>query len=324
MATGRTGTWRLPLTEVEAARPIVAEAAYCTPLVRLHTETPHLAETRIWLKLENLQPIGSFKLRGAYHAMRRLPAERVAGGVLTASAGNMAQGLAYAARQLGVPCTVIVPDTAPRTKLAAIERLGGRIIPVDFDRWWQTFEDRTFPGVAGEFVHAFDDDLVMMGNATIALELIEDLPELDTVVIPFGGGGLLGGIAGVLRQVRPEVRIIAAEAAHGAPLSASLRAGAATEVAYQPSIADGIAGKSVFPRMWQIARGLVDAAEAVSEAEIEDAIRLLVERNRVVAEGAGAAAVAVALAGRAGRGNVACIVSGGNIDLHRLAAILGR
>lgn len=304
--------------DVEAARPIVAEAALNTPLVRLDVET----EGQIWLKLENLQPIGSFKLRGAYHAARRLTAEQRAIGLVTASSGNMAQGVAYSARRLGVRSTAVVPEGAPRTKLEAIRRLGGGIVEAPFDEFLATFRRRAFPGLAGTFVHAFDDDAVMAGNGTVALELLDDLPGFDVLVVPFGGGGLAVGAATVIRDARPDVEIVAAQTANGAPLVASLAAGRSVEVAYTPSLADGIAGSSLFPRIWSLSRTLIDRAVSVSEGEIKDTIRVLASRARIVAEGSAAAAVAVAVRESAAGRRVACIVSGGNIDLPKLVPIL--
>src|SRR5439155_1870122 len=203
------------------ARRNMAGVALRTPLVRLNADTA----AEVYLKLENLQPIGSFKIRGATNVTARTPRERLARGLLTASAGNMAQGVAFCARRLGVPATVVAPDTAPATKIAAVERLGGRVIRAPFAEWWRTFETRSYPGVDATFIHAFDDPDVMAGNGVIALELLEDLPELAAVVIPWGGGGLACGIASVLRALAPQVRIFAAEIETGAPLAASLEAG---------------------------------------------------------------------------------------------------
>lgn len=280
------------------------------------------APAAIYLKLENLQPIGSFKLRGAGNAMAIVPPEQLATGVYTASAGNMAQGVAWNAYRMGIYCTVVVPDHAPETKLSAIRRLGSDVIKVPFDRWWQTLIDRSYPGMAGHFIHPFDDPAVMAGNGTIGLELLEDLPDVDAVVIPYGGGGLSVGIASAIRALKPDTRIYAAEVSTGAPLAASLAAGEPQEVAYTPSFVDGIGGKGVFDSMWPLVRVLLDGALVSEPDEIAAAVRLLVERNRMVAEGAGAASVAAALAGRAGGGKVVCIVSGGNIDVARLATIL--
>ena len=311
---------RLGIEDIRRAQPAVASAAVRTPLVRLNVWD---APAEIYLKLENLQPIGSFKIRGAANAMSLMSQDELSRGVLVASAGNMAQGAAWNARRLGIPCTVIAPDYAPDTKVQAIERLGGRVIKVPFDRWWQTFTDRSYPGVDAAFIHSFDDDRVMAGNGTIGLELLEDLPDVDTVLIPWGGGGLASGIATALRALKPSIRIFAVEADTGAPLSASLKAGSPQAVDYQPSFVDGIGSKTVFKNMLELAQELLDGSMTASLEEIAAALRLMAERNRVIAEGAGAVALAVALSGKAGQGRIACVVSGGNIDLPKLAKILG-
>jgi len=307
------------LAAVEDARRRISGAAIRTPLVRLNTFD---APAEIYLKLENLQPIGSFKIRGASNALGRLAREALSGGVLTASAGNMAQGVAWSARQLGVPCTVVAPDTAPETKVKAIERLGGRVIKVSFEEWWAVFENRAYEGVEAHFIHAFDDLDVMAGNATIALEILEDLPDVDAVVIPWGGGGLACGIAAAMRELRPACKLYAAEVETAAPLAASLAAGTPTDVVYEPSFVDGIGSRGVFPAMFERARVLLDGSLVVSLEQIAGALKLLAERNRVIAEGAGACPVACALAGLAGAGKVVCVVSGGNIDMTKLCAIL--
>lgn len=312
----------LTLDDIRHARACIAGSAIRTPLVRLNVPD---AAAEIWLKLENLQPIGSFKIRGAANAMAQLMPADLARGVLTASAGNMAQGVAWCARDRRIPCTVIAPDTAPAAKTRAIERLGARVIKEPFERWWQVFQDRGYPGVEGTFIHAFDDDRVMAGNGTIGLEILEDLPDVDTVVIPWGGGGLACGIATALRALRPGCRILAAEVETAAPLAPSLAAGSVQVVDYRPSFVDGIGSRSVFPRMLERARTLLDGSLVASLAEVAAAVAVLAERNRVVAEGAGACALANALAGRAGGGKVVCIVSGGNIDANRLCeALAGR
>jgi threonine dehydratase len=308
----------IPLAAIQAARERIAGAAIRTPLVRLNADAP----AEIYLKLECLQPIGSFKIRGASNRMALASREELARGVWTASAGNMAQGVAWNARRLGIPCTVVVPEGAPATKIAAVERLGGKVVPVPHDEWFDTFRTHKREGIVGTFVHAFSDDAVMAGNGTIGLEILEDLPDVDAVVVPFGGGGLVSGIASALRALRPTTKVYAAEAATSAPLAASLAKGEATEIAHTRTFVDGIGGPRVFPEMFDLAVELLDGALVSSLEEIAAAIRLLVERNRVVAEGAGAAALAAALAGRAGKGKVVCIVSGGNIDNATLATIL--
>ena len=308
----------ITLSAIHEARRVIAGAAIRTPLVRLNVDSP----AEIYLKLENLQPIGAFKIRGAANAIAHLAPDELERGVVTASAGNMAQGVAWCARSLGVPCTVIAPDTAPDAKVAAIERLGGRVIKVSFAEWWRAFAQRAHPGVAGTFIHAFDDPHVMAGNGTIALEILEDLPEPDAVVIPWGGGGLTCGIASALRELRPSCRIFAAEVATAAPLAASLAAGMPAEVEYQASWVDGIGAKAVFPEMFERARDLIDGSLVADLDSVAAALRLLVTRNHVVAEGAGACPVACALAGQAGSGKIVCIVSGGNIDSAKLTQLL--
>ena len=301
----------IPLEEIRRARERIADSVMRTPIVQL--------DDRIWLKLENLQPIGSFKLRGALSAVRAASTRELAGGVVTASAGNMAQGIAWAAREAGVRATIIAPETAPRTKLDAVEQLGGEVIRVPHEVWWQTMVDRRYEGVDGLFVHPVEDDAVMAGNGTIGLELCEDIRAFDTVVIPWGGGGLTTGIASAVKGLRPATRIVAAEPETAAPLAASLAAGHPVEVDYTPSFVDGAGGRALLPTMWPYAQELVDAAVAVPLDEVADAMRLLAARARVVAEGAGALALAAAAHEE---GRVVCIVSGGNVDPAVLAAVL--
>jgi threonine dehydratase len=305
------------VSEANEARINIAPVAFRTPLVRCNADAP----ADLYLKLENLQPIGSFKIRGAANVMALTPSRQLERGVLTASAGNMAQGVAFCARRLGIKATIIAPETAPATKILAVERMGGRVIKVPFAEWWQTFERRSYPGVDGTFIHAFDDPHVMAGNATITLELLEDLPDLDAVVIPWGGGGLSCGIAAVLRALAPQVRIYAAEIESAAPLAASLAAGQPRPVEYQPSFVDGIGSTTVFPNMFQQARVLLDGSLVVTLNEAAQAMKLVAERNRIIVEGAAACAVAAARSGRAGPGKIVAIVSGGNIDLDKFAQL---
>ncbi|HEY4564324.1 MAG TPA: pyridoxal-phosphate dependent enzyme [Thermoanaerobaculia bacterium] len=306
------------LDDIRAARERLAGVTVRTPLVRLNADAPG----EVWLKLENLQPIGSFKLRGATNAMRLAGPEGVREGVYTASAGNMAQGVAWSARELGVQATVIVPDHAPATKLAAIERLGGKVVKVPFERWWQVMQEHSYPGLGGLFIHPVADRGVMAGNGTVALEILEDLPDVDTVLVPFGGGGLSCGIAAALAALRPEARVFGCEVTTAAPLSAALAAGSPQTVDYKPSFVDGIGGKSLLPEMWPIVSSLLAGARVVPLEEVAAAVRLLAERHRVIAEGAGAASVAAALAGVPEARKVVCVVSGGNIDAAKLCAIL--
>jgi threonine dehydratase len=308
------------LDKIRAARERIADVAIRTPLVRLHVDAP----AEIWLKLENLQPIGSFKVRGATNAMRLLPRERLERGVYTASAGNMAQGVAWTARLLGVPCDVVVPEHAPQTKLAAIERLGARTTKLPFDQWWRVLVEHVFePFSDRAFIHPVSDTAVIAANGTIGLEILEDLPDADRLVVPYGGGGLSCGIAAAVRAVRPEVSIYAAEVETAAPLAASLAARQPLDdVAYTASFVDGIGGRSVLAEMWPLASTLLAGSLVSSLVEVAAAVRLLAERAHVIAEGAGAAAVAAALAGGSGGEKVVCVVSGGNIDLAKLAVIL--
>ena len=286
--------------------------------MRLDVDAP----CELWLKLESLQPIGSFKLRGATSAIRQAGHDEWRTGVWTTSAGNMAQGVCWVARELGVPATVVAPDHAPRAKLDAIARLGGEVIAVSFDTWWETMEGGSYPGLDGLFVHPVLDERVMAGNGVIGLELAEQLDGIDAVLVPWGGGGLTCGIASALAAVSPATRVIACEPATGAPLTASLATGEATQVEYTASFVDGAGSKALLPAMWERARTLVDSAVALPLADVAEAVRILATRGHVVAEGAGALSLAAALAGHAGEGRVVCIVSGGNIDPDRLAAIL--
>jgi threonine dehydratase len=306
---------------VRAARQRIAGSALRTPLIRYDSDG---GEPEIYLKLENLQPIGSFKLRGALNRMLATPRAQLAGGVYTASAGNMAQGVAWAARAFGITARVIVPDSAPRAKLDAIGRLGAEVIRVPYEEWWAAMRDHGRAGVPGTFVHPFADRDVMAGNGTIALEILEDVPDVDAIFVPWGGGGLACGIAAAARPLRPDLRVFACEVAGAAPLSASLAAGEAVVVENQRTFIDGIGGRGVFPEIWPLARELIADALTVDADQVADAVRLLARRARVVSEGAGAAALAAARVTTVTRGirKVACIVSGGNIDAQVLATIL--
>jgi threonine dehydratase len=303
----------LPLEEIRRARERIGDDVLRTPLVPLGEEG------RLWLKLECLQPVGSFKLRGALSAVRAASPEAVAPGVVTASAGNMAQGVAWAAREVGVPARVICPEGAPRAKLDRVEALGAEIVPVTHEEWWQAMVDRGRDGVDGFFVHPVADEAVMAGNGTIGLEIDEDAPEFDSVVIPWGGGGLTTGIASALEALRPTVRVVTAEPDTAASLAAAFAAGEPSEIEFQPSWIDGAGGRALLPGMWERARELVDEVVAVPLAAVEEAVRLLASRAHVVAEGAGALALAAALQRN---DRCVCIVSGGNIDLDVLARIL--
>lgn len=310
----------IELAAIREARERIADVAVRTPLVRLRLED---APAEIYLKLETLQPINSFKIRGAANAIRSASAAQRERGLLTASAGNMAQGVAWVARELGLPATIVVPEHAPETKIAAIERLGGVVLRVPYEEWWQAIVTSRIEGVEGLFIHPVQDPAVMAGNGTIGLEILEDLPDPDAVVVPVGGGGLTVGIASAIKAVRPQTKIYTAEPETGAALHAALAAGGPTDVAYEASFVDGSGSRRVLDTMWSWLQPLVDEAFSVPLADAEAAVRLLAERVRVIAEGAGALATAAALAGRAGSGKVVCIVSGGNINLVRLAEILG-
>ncbi len=314
----RTPIAPISLDELQAARGRIAGTAVRTPLVRLQVDAP----AEIYLKLETLQPIGSFKLRGALNAMRALPAEKLADGVYTASAGNMAQGLAWAARELRVPCRVVAPDHAPRTKIEAIERLGASVRLIPFADWWRAILDHEVPGERGTFIHPGADPTVMAGNGTIGLEILEDLPDADAILVPYGSGGLACGIACAARAVRPATRVYASELEGRAPFAASLAAGRATTIDYTASFVDGIGGKSVLDEMWPLAKEVLAGSLTATLRQVADAVRLLVERARVVAEGAGAAPVAAALAHEIGARKIVCVISGGNIDTKKLATIL--
>jgi threonine dehydratase len=309
----------LDLAAIEAARGRIAGAAVRTPLVRLYVAD---APAEIYLKLENLQPVNSFKIRGATNAiLLASPGER-ARGLVTASAGNMAQGVAWAGRALGLPTTIVVPEHAPEAKLAAIGRLGGRVLKLPYDDWWNVIVTGRVDGVEGLFVHPVQDPGVIAGNATIGLEILEDLPDPDAVVIPYGGGGLTTGIASAVKALRPATKIFTAEPETGAALVGALEAGHPVDVDYRPSFVDGAGSRRVLDSMWPLVSQLVDRALAIPVDEVAATVRILAERVAVIAEGAGALAPAAALSGRAGPGKVVCIVSGGNIDLSKVAEIL--
>jgi threonine dehydratase len=318
-ATGASAAGReprtIPLDLIEDARKHVYDAAIRTPLVPLNYRD---APCEIYLKLENLQPIGSFKIRGAYNAVRLLPAIERSRGVWTVSAGNAAQGVALAARKLSVPCKVLVMDTAPAAKLDAILRLGAEIVKAPYDQCWKALGDRRHPAMSGTFVHPFEDDEFIAGNASAGLEILEDLPDVDAVVAAFGGGGLSCGIASAIQARKQGVKVFAAEPETAAPLARSFAMGAAQDFPdWKASWVDGSGGKSVFPRMWALARHMLAGSVVVTLEEVRRAMKLVAERNHVIAEGAGASAVAAALTGKCGRGKVIAVVSGGNIDLSK-------
>ena len=305
--------------DVQAARERIKPTVVRTPLVKLNADT---GVHEVFLKLENLQPIGSFKLRGAANAMAIAGKDALKDGVYTASAGNMAQGVAWCAREFGVKCRVVVPETAPKAKTDAVERLGGEVIKLPFDDWWQTIVNHGRAGIPGLFVHPFADANVMAGNGTIAAEILDDVSDVDAILVPYGGGGLACGIAAAASVLSPRTKVYAVEVEAAAPLTASFAAGVRTGVTRHASFVDGIGSNGVAEEMWPLAHSLLTGTVTVTVAQVAAAVRLLVERANVVAEGAGAAAVAAALTGKLSEKRVVCIVSGGNIDLDKLALIL--
>ena len=307
----------IPLDEIRRAHERIAPHVVRTPLVRLE-----VAGRELYLKLENLQPIGSFKLRGASNAMLLADRDTLREGVWTASAGNMAQGVAWCARAFGVPCRVVVPDHAPAAKTDAVQRLGASIVRVPFQDWWQILVTHEWSDARGLFIHPVSDRNVMAGNGTIGLEIAEDLADVDSVIVPYGGGGLSCGIASALKALTPNVKVFAAEVDTAAPLAPSLEAGQRVEVTYTPSFVDGMGSRGILEEMWPLAQGLLAGSLVVTLRQVADAVRVLAERARVIAEGAGAAALATVQAGLAPEGKIVCVVSGGNIDTSKLVRIL--
>jgi len=316
----------IPRDALGDARRRIYDAAIRTPLIRLPDGPPRLPGSpvppEIWLKLETLQPVGSFKIRGARNAIAALDSGTLARGVYTASAGNMALGLAWCARERLIKCTAFVPESAPRAKLDKLEQLGAGIVPVPYQEWWQILQEHGFEGMPGRFIHPVADPAVMAGNGTIGSEILEDLPNLDTVLVPFGGGGLSCGIASALRHAGCRARVIGCEIETATPLTAALAAGEPRLIERTPSFVDGIGGSGLLPEMWPLVRDLLGGAAAVSLEETKSAIRTLIERVHIVAEGAGAVPVAAALSGRVPGSVICCVVSGGNIDVSVLTEIL--
>jgi len=308
----------IPLAAVRDAATAVYGAAIRTPLVRVE-----LPDIDLYLKLEVLQPIGSFKIRGAYNVIRQLPPAQLADGVWTVSAGNAAQGVAFAARKVGARCSVMVMDTAPDTKIRSIERLGASIVRASYDECWRTVIDHRSERMTGYFVHPFDDDRFIAGNGTVGLEILEDLPDVSAIVAPLGGGGLLAGISAAVSALKPDIRLYAAEPETAAPLSVSLAAGRPMFFDnWTPSFVDGAGGKSVLETMWPLLEPLAGSI-VVTLDEVVRAMTLVAERTHVIAEGAAGCAIAAALSGRAGSGKVVAVVSGGNIDLSKFASLVG-
>jgi threonine dehydratase len=311
----------IPLSAIRDAQSAIYKAAVRTPLVRV--ELPGGSAPDLYLKLEVLQPIGSFKIRGAYNVVRQLTPSQLKDGVWTVSAGNAAQGVALAARKVGAACSVMVMDTAPETKLRAIERLGATIVRATYDEAWKTVESHSSDRMRGHFVHPFDDDQFIAGNATAAVEILEDLPDVDAIIAPLGGGGLLSGIAAATSELKPSTKVFAAEPETAAPLSISLAAGKPLYFdGWTASFVDGAGGKSVLETMWPLLRTLAGSI-VVSLDEVARGMKLVAERARIIAEGAAGCAIAAALSGRAGTGKVVAVVSGGNIDLAKFAALIG-
>jgi threonine dehydratase len=305
--------------DVDAARQRLAGVVPRTPMIRLETD----AGAELLLKLECLQPVRSFKVRGAYNALSILADAEVAHGVYTASAGNMAQGLAWSARRRGVRCSVVVPDNAPATKLDGIRRLGAEIVKVPYDEWWEVFATHRFaPLEPARFVHPVSDVGMMAGNGTIGLEILEDVPDVSAVLVPFGGGGLSCGIAAAIQASRPDVQVFGCEVDTAAPLAAAIAAGRPVDIDRTPTFVDGIGGKAVLEEMWPPVKRLLAGSLVSPLSEVEAAIRLLVSRCAIVAEGAGAASVAAGLKHTGSLGRIVCVVSGGNLDAGVLARIL--
>ena len=322
LASGGNATQRnIPASLIDDACRHVYEAAIRTPLVRLNYDGP----SNIYLKLECLQPIGSFKIRGAYNAVRLLQEDERRRGVWTVSAGNAAQGVALAARKAGVPCKILMIDAAPAAKFDAVRRLGGEVVKASYDRCWQALADRAHPAMTGAFIHPFEDDAFIAGNASAGLEILEDLPDVDCVVAGFGGGGLSCGIAAALKARGHKAKVFAAEPETAAPLARSLAAGLPQSFPnWTASFVDGCGGKSVFPRMWDLAHHLLAGSIVCTLEETRKAMRIVAERNRVISEGAGACAVAAGLSGKCGSGKIVCVLSGGNIDLAKFSELVTR
>src|SRR5438128_1916002 len=309
----------IKLDEIKDARQRIAKTIVRTPLVRLELG-PDFPCDRV--KMENLQPINAYKLRGAANAVAMLPESERKRGVWTISAGNAGQGVAYAARQAGVPCTVVAIETAPESKLDRMRALGAKLVLVSYDVAWNALDDRAFPGVEGTFVHPFDDDNFIAGHGTMALEILEDAPDTKAIIAAIGGGGLITGIASAIKSIKPEIKIFGAEPETAAPAALSFEKGSPQIFTnWKASFVDGAGGQSMFPRMWERLKPVVDGYIVVSLDETKNAMRLLAEKARIIAEGAGALPVAAALTERAGKGPIVAIVSGGNIDLNKFCEL---
>jgi threonine dehydratase len=310
----------ITLDEIKEARRRISKTIVRTPLVRLELGREFLD---IRLKLENLQPINAYKLRGAANAVAMLPESERKRGVWTVSAGNAGQGVAYAARQAGVPCTVVAVETAPTSKLERMRALGAKLVLVSYDVAWKTCDDRAFPGVEGTFVHPFDDDNFIAGHGTMALEIVEDVPDARAVIAAIGGGGLITGLGSAIKAVKPEIKIFGAEPETAAPAALSFEKGSPQVFKdWKGSFVDGAGGQSMFPRMWERMKPVVDGYIVVTLEETKKAMRLMAEKARVIAEGAGALSLAAALTGKAGKGPIVAVVSGGNIDLTKFSELI--
>jgi threonine dehydratase len=307
----------IAIEDIEAARERIKGTVLRMPLVRF--------DDRIWLKLENLQPTNAYKIRGGANAVASLSDEARAKGVWTISAGNAGQGVAYAARQFGIPCTVVAIETAPQTKLDRMRALGATIVPVSYDRAWVAAETHEFPGLSGTFIHPFDNHEFIAGHGTMGLEIVEDCPDVRTVICAIGGGGLITGVGSAIKAKRPDARVLGAEPDTAAPYALSLHEGGPRKFAdWQASFVDGAGGQSVTERMWQRMQPVVDGAITVTLDQTRDAMRLIAEKSRTIAEGAGALGLAAALTGEAGEGPIVCVVSGGNIDLAKFSELVAR
>jgi len=312
----------ISLAEIREAQRRIAGTVLRTPLIPLRLGA---GDPDIRLKLENLQPINAYKLRGAANAVAMLPESERKLGVWTISAGNAGQGVAYAAKMAGVPCAVVVIETAPAAKIERMKALGARLVPVPYEVAWKALEERAFPGVEGTFVHPFDDHDFIAGHATMGLEILEDAPDAAAVIAGIGGGGLITGVASAVKAIRPEIKVLGAEPETAAPAALSFKMGSPQIFdAWQASFVDGAGGQSLFPRMWQRMKPLVDGCIVVSLDETRNAMRLMAEKARIISEGAGALPLAAALTGKAGRGPIVAIVSGGNIDLTKFFELIGQ
>ena len=310
----------IELSEIRAARERIAKTIVRTPLIRLELG-PEFPDIR--LKLENLQPINAYKLRGAANAVAALADADRKRGVWTISAGNAGQGVAYAARAAGVPCTVVVVQTAPKSKLERMKALGATLIPVPYEVAWKALDERSFPGVDGTFIHPFDDDEFIAGHGTMGLEILEDAPDVTAVIASIGGGGLIAGVASAIKALKPQVKVFGVEPETAAPAALSFEKGSPQVFSeWKSSFVDGAGGQSMFPRMWERIEPIVDGCLVVTLENTKNAMRLLAEKARVIAEGAGALPVAAALTGKAGNGPIVAIISGGNIDLHKFCELI--